>query len=93
MCSACGELYSPSEWRSERIELCDDHWAELRGLWVHTICRACVGVGAVQHGIMVIRDGSAVPFGSADDTEQPVTCGGDCEWSGGDEEEPVHVRW
>ena len=93
MCSSCGELHAPSEWGNERIELCDDHWAELRGLWVHTICRACVGVGAVQHGIMDVRNDGAVPFGSADDTEQPVTCGGDCEWSGGDEGEPVHVRW
>ena len=93
MCSTCGELDTPSERGSERIELCDDHWAELRGIWVHTICGACVGVGAVQHGIVDVWDGSAVPFGSAYDAEQPVTCGGDCECCGGDEGEPVHVRW
>ena len=93
MCSTCGELHAPSEWGSERIELRDDHWAELRYIHVHTICGACVGVGAVQHGIVVVWDGSAVPFGSAYDAEQPVTCGGDCECCGGDEGEPVHVRW
>ena len=91
MCSTCGELHAPSEWGSERIELCDDHWAELRYIHVHTICGACVGVGAVQHGIVDVWDGSAVPFGGAYDAEQPVTCGGDCECFGWDEGEPIHV--